>query len=187
MIFIMFNSWEEDRLYLERKFTDPEFYKNASGLPLAEIIEQLNFQAKRDHELPHAVSKAKGFEFLLENTQIAVSNNDYFPGLAFALQRPLVKSHCYDWEGNARARVLGDAGVEDFLSCYEVRLVHLRFDYEHSVPDWNAILTLGFSGLLERVIKYKNRHIENNMMTEKAADFFESVEMEYRAARHQVR
>ena len=180
----MFNSWEEDRLYLERKFTDPEFYKNAPGLPIPEILKLLEVQAAKDRALSHAVSKAKGFELLIKNTQIDVSNRDYFPGLAFALKSPrlLVPSYVLHWGQEARKEVLSEAELNDITECYDVRLAHIRLDYDHCVPDWDAVLELGFSGLLERVLKYRQFHLDSGTMSAEKADFFQSVEIEYRAA-----
>ena len=184
----MFNSWEEDRLYLERKFTDPEFYKNAPGLPIPEILKLLEVQAAKDRDLSHAVSKAKGFELLIKNTQIDVSNRDYFPGLAFALKRPrlLVPSYVLHWGQEARKEVLSEAELNDITECYDVRLAHIRLDYDHCVPDWDAVLELGFSGLLERVLKYRQFHLDSGTMSAEKADFFQSVEIEYRACQNSV-
>ena len=36
-------------------------------------------------------------------------------------------------------------------------------DFDHVVPDWDAILDLGFSGLKKRAEEYKDLHRKNDM------------------------
>ncbi len=180
------HQWQEDRQYLERKFTDPDFYKNSPGLPQDEIAKLLALQSEKDCNLPHAVAKAKGFELLLKNTQFDVNNHDYFPGIAFALKRPLMANYFSKWANEAVKNNFSSEGLDDITICDQVRLANVRFDYDHSIPDWDAILELGFPGLLDRAQKYKEQRIADGRMDDKSSDFFESIEIEYRAVLHLI-
>ena len=50
-------------------------------------------------------------------------------------------------------------------------------DYDHSVPVWDRLLTLGFSGILEESEKARKCHI----LTEKEDAFFEGIKITYEA------
>ena len=54
-------------------------------------------------------------------------------------------------------------------------------DYDHVVPDWKSLMELGFQGILERAKMYRNKHIQNETMTEEMAAFFEGIEIQYTA------
>ncbi|UKI31114.1 MAG: pyruvate formate lyase family protein [Lentisphaeria bacterium] len=68
--------------------------------------------------------------------------------------------------------------------CNATRLAQLRADYEHSVPDWDAVLQLGFSGLLKRAERYRLHHRETGPLSPEADAFYESIRIEYRAILH---
>lgn len=54
-------------------------------------------------------------------------------------------------------------------------------DFDHVVPDWDAVLKLGFAGLLKRACDFKNRHMQNGTLTEEKAAFFDGIITEYEA------
>lgn len=54
-------------------------------------------------------------------------------------------------------------------------------DYDHSVPDWASIESLGFPGLLERVKRIHREKAESGQLTEKQEIYYQSVEIEYEA------
>ena len=54
-------------------------------------------------------------------------------------------------------------------------------DFDHVVPDWNSLLTLGFSGIIERVKSYRQKHAEGGTLADEAAAYFDGMEITYRA------
>ena len=54
-------------------------------------------------------------------------------------------------------------------------------DYDHSVPDWDAVFRLGFPGLLERVKRYHEAHRCAGALSEREEAFFQGMEITYEA------
>ena len=54
-------------------------------------------------------------------------------------------------------------------------------DFDHSAPDWDAIFSLGFPGLLERVRAFRQERETNGLMTEEARAYFDGIEITYAA------
>lgn len=92
----------EDRAYIENKYhlQDGPFdplnrfayhgyeYDPSTGLDDSAMHEGLCRIYEETRGLPHAVAKAKGFAFVLDNARINVSPNDYFFGF-YNWDRPL--------------------------------------------------------------------------------------------------
>ena len=55
---MIFADWEQDRVYLEQKFTSPDFYRNTPGTPLPELCEKLNRSFEQDAVLPSSLRTA---------------------------------------------------------------------------------------------------------------------------------
>ena len=54
-------------------------------------------------------------------------------------------------------------------------------DFDHVVPDWDAILCLGFPGLKKRAEEYKELHKARGTLTPETAAFFDGIIIEYTA------
>ena len=96
------------------------------------------------------MTKAKAFCFLCDRTAIDVSDLDWFP--AFALwTRHTPKLHPLQEILARRDREVTAASLPAGLA----RPQGLRWcgyhDYDHSAPDWDVILPLGFTGLAARL------------------------------------
>ncbi len=178
----MTSQWEEDRLYMERKFTDPDFYRNADGMPFAEMLDRLEQMYQDDQELPRPLAKARAFDFVLNNVAIDVSVNDYFPGLESCLKRPLLKSHMAKWAGELYKRIFTEEELDDINRGNQTRLLSIRMDFDHCVPDWDAVLDMGFSGLLERACRYEKAASGKFESHPEYRVFYESIRIEYNAA-----
>ncbi len=178
---LMFDQWENDRLYLERKFSDKSFYDRAPGIPLVELNVMLEKLAADDRDLPHMTAKARALAMLFKNTRFDVSNLDYFPGLEFALVRPLKKYYIGVWARQAMQHIFSQEEIADVELCAQIHLSHVRLDYDHSVPDWDSVLQLGFPGLLARILTYKEQCKATGKFTEEARIYFDALETVYTA------
>ena len=176
------SQWELDREYLERKFTDPDFYRNAPGMPMPELEKLLHRHFEESRSLPRSLAKAQAFSLVLNKMQISVSNCDYFPALASALKRPLSKTHITPWGKELFDRIFSPEERQAISACDQSRTIQIRMDFDHSVPDWDAVLELGFSGLLERVCRYEKDKMPEFDAHPEYRIFYESVRMEYQAA-----
>ena len=175
----MFDQWENDRLYLERKFNDKSFYDHASGVPLSDLTEMLHDLAAGSRDLPYATAKAAVLAKLFREVRIDVSNSDYFPGLELALKHPL--RNVFNRAEQLWQNIFTAEDLEELKISAENRLFHVHSDYAHSVPDWDAVLQLGFSGLLARVKVYREQRKAAGEFTGEAHVYFDAVETVYSA------
>ena len=128
-------------------------YKEAqwvSGTPAAELLPQLRelydgFEAKG---VPYAVAKAKILSFMLDHCRIAVNDFDLF---AVICERNAFFEHL-GWErmGNIAVPALGGERARRREQAAQEGAFTVNVDMSHTCPDWDAVLTLGASGLLKR-------------------------------------
>ena len=103
---------------------------------------------------PWSVVKARLVDYLVDNVALGFSRFDCFPAIACwnRWDRPISKilrerkcevekATAPEWLAAAQAEVYTSGG-----QCYR--------DYDHSAPDWNVILKLGFPGMKARVDAY---------------------------------
>lgn len=181
---IMNADFEADREYLERKYVDPSFYDNSPGLALSELKSNLRKCFVRDRELPHALAKATAFREVLDHAKIRVSNHDWFIGIATCPEKPLRAVYFNSWRSEGYADIFSGNEKREIYTLNETCLAQIRLDYDHSVPDWDAILKLGFSGLLKRAEEHERRHQTSKTLTAEQRDYFEAVRVEYQAILH---
>ena len=112
--------------------------------------------------MPHTLIKAKAIECLLDNCAIEINVLDWF-GLNFSGWQPtssedqpeiskrgIFKPLSYlnsKWQNEIpRPQEFTDATK----GIYSTGAGVYGCDYDHSVPDWDSVIGLGFAGLLER-------------------------------------
>ncbi len=176
------SQWEIDREYLEHKFTDPEFYHGSPGMPLPELKTRLAEHFEKNNHLPHALIKAQLVAFTLENMQIKLSNCDFFPALAACPKKPL--GGITNWGEKLLKRIFTPEELAVHADCMANCTTRTVNDYDHSVPDWDAVLELGFSGLLERVYRYEKDKMPEFAEHPEYQHFYEAVKTAYLAALH---
>ncbi len=144
----------------------------------------------------HAIIKAKEMAFLLDNAAIEVNPADWF-GFNFCgwttrhkteakegAFRPLAfmnRAWLEELDLNApesfkratRGNVTQSGGGDGALEYWP--------DYDHSVPDWDSVIGLGFVGLLARVKDAHQRKIADGSITEEQEIYYTTVEMAYEA------
>ena len=121
---------------------------------------------------------------MLDEVQIKLSVCDRFPGIAACPAKPLLTSWVRPQVQEGMTELFSPEEKQEIDLCNETRLAQLRADYEHSVPDWNAVLQLGFSGLLARAELHRRRCRETRPASPEADAFHESIRIEYRAILH---
>lgn len=186
----MFN---DDKSFLENKYhkTNEDFnpfsrmayhgydFDKSTGLEDAEIRDGLNTLKRCLKNLPHPVFKARAIEYVLKNTKIDISEHDIFVGiwslnrLANTITQDVWKSEVFDNiipEVQKTMQDLNDSGA-----------VSIWPDFDHVVPDWNSILTLGFSGMLDRAEKYRDIHRQNGTLNSETEAFFDGMIIELNA------
>ena len=175
---MLYASFDSDREYLVNKFRKPVF-EEGTGVSQEEIIEHiLEFaDTLTPQDLPKPVIKARCFEHVCQQMFIDVNPHDDFPGFG-----------CYDRKKRPLSPLVGrwnyevDSTVnkERAEMCWPRNSAGLHMiwkDFDHSVPDWDAMVELGYPGLLERLEKYRKLHEEKGTLTPAVAAHFEGMKI----------
>ena len=184
---MMFTINEQDREYIENKyhFTSQPFspynfrayhggeYDLSTGLSDEKMKEGLGKIAEQFKDKEHALSKAKQIEFVLDNTPVDVNEKDWFVGI-YSWTRITVPTTSDIWKEEVFQK---ENAVKEAIDSFRaLNLATIYPDYDHSIPDWDAVIALGFKGLLDRVKLYrqKNDKIESDAL-------FDAMEIVYSA------
>ena len=175
---MLYSCFDDDRPYLIQKFRNPVF-EAGSGLPQEKISENIPALADslRAQGLPKPVVKARCFEYVCQNMFIDVNPHDSFPGFGCydRNHRPLRPLLC-KWDQEIDETVNKESA--DIIQARNEAGLHTIWkDFDHSVPDWDAMLELGYPGLLARMREYRKKHEENGTLTPAVAAHFDGMEI----------
>ena len=180
-----------DRKYIENKYHDTSkpfdsfrrmqyhgYEYPDNGLDDKQIIDGLYAYQKELEGLSHPIVKAKAVEYVLKNTKIDVNEHNYFVGINS--WNRLAEKITYDkWIRELFASIPEmNTVMQDYVGS---GVMHVVPDFDHVIPDWNAIMELGFTGIIERVKKHKKIHQDNGTITKEMADHFDAMVLEYGA------
>lgn len=170
----------EDVAYLQDKYQSPAF-DPSTGLDNAALKEGAMALAQARKEQPRQIVKAKLFEYLCDNMQIDVNCHDLFPGFVCynRYDRP-VSPVLGAWRAETYAKYLPEL-EEEMRLLNESSALMLYPDFDHSVPDWDALFALGFPGLLRRAREYRARREAAGTMDDAARNYFDAIEIQYHA------
>ena len=178
-----------DREFIENKYHDTSkpfdphqkftyhgtLTEYSDGLDDEQMRAEMDRFYEQDKGRERAVVKAEAFAFVLDNAKIGVSDKDYFPCI-YNWGRPLDAPIINKWIDELFDSIEGlNEQVDDYRAS---GVADMWLDTCHVVPDWQDILSLGFSGMLERVRSY---HKNSGELTKKQDAFFTSIEIEYEA------
>lgn len=145
-----------------------------------EICEMILAQDETLADLPRAIRKARALTLVLEQTRIAADPRDPYPAIQ-CIDRPLRKTLvdkrvvAYrmqpEWENERRTMEKSGAAT-------------IWLDYDHSVPVWERVFSLGFSGLLKDVQRAKAAHEAAGTQTAESVAFFDSIIIAYQGILH---
>ncbi|MCQ2413286.1 MAG: hypothetical protein MJ082_00625 [Clostridia bacterium] len=185
---------EADRLYITHKYYNPDKphdgYKRftylghdcdpATGLSDAELRAKVHELAgSQPKELDHAVAKAEALALVFDNTRIDVSDNDYFAGF-HSWGRVIFPDYPERWQNELFNSIMPE--TRDLMN--KLRAAGLSdnwLDYDHAVPDWDAIFRLGFPGLRQRAADCRRKNEEKGELTDGQKAFYDSIEIAFSA------
>lgn len=189
----MFKTFDTDRKFIEKKYHNPdkEFnpyermkyhgsgYDESSGLDDDDILVGLKKLSVKIKSLPHPIAKAMAVKYVLENERLYINEHDYFVGF-YSLNR-LADSVTFNlW--NQEVQKKRDSTLISLEKDFnESGAVDIWPDYDHVVPDWNSLMELGFTGIMERAEDYKRKCTDTGMLTSEQEAFFDSIKIEYSA------
>lgn len=186
----MFN---DDRSFIENKYhkTDEPFnpysrmayhgydFDKSTGLEDEEIKDGLSKLYEKAKDLPHPVAKAYAVKYALENTKIDINEHDLFVGL-WSVNRLANSVTLNKWNAEVFETILPKV-KQKMNDMNESGAVAIWPDFDHVVPDWDAILCLGFPGLKKRAEEYKELHKVRGTLTPETEAFFDGIIIEYTA------
>lgn len=188
----MFKTFDQDRYYIERKYHIPEepfnsyarwnyhgyAYDEGTGVSDEEMQEGLKALREKIKDEPHPIQKAKYFAYALDNTRIDVNEHDYFIGM-WTWNRPISPHSVYLW--NEENKRLYPEQLETIGAFDSSGAVFGFLDFDHTVPDWDSLLTLGFAGILERLHASYQTLSKQGEITQKQEEFYQGCVLEYEA------
>ena len=147
-----------------------------SGRSAEEVMRLIREQDAELSEFPHPVRKAKAFACVLDNTRICCDPRDPFPAMNM-IDRPLNATVISAWNHEIFTNVIPEVNsVRGQLE--RNAAVTMWPDYDHSVPYWDRILSLGFPGLLTESEKARAAQTE---MTPEMTAFYDGIRITYEA------
>lgn len=152
-----------------------DIFSQDSGMAPDKILSGIMENDRKIEHLSHPERKARALEFVLKNTRISCDKRDIFPAINM-IDRPIFKSLIWRWENEVFLDKVADVWNFRTRLC-EDGIVTIWQDYDHSVPVWDRLFELGFSGILaesERIRAEKPRDEKENA-------FFEGIKITYEA------
>ena len=185
---------ENDRRIIENKYhkTDEPFdgfnrmayhgydFDPSTGKTDAEIDAGLALLAKSLEGEIHSITKARLFEYVLDNTMIDVNESDYFVGI-YSWGRLIDKYTVNPWLREATLKAKAEVNNNrkgEFLS---TGAAWIALDFDHTVPDFDSLAALGFAGLLDRLEASYARLKSEGEISESQEIFYRAVKVEYEA------
>ena len=151
-----------------------EIFDESTGMAGEDILAGILAQDAVD--LPHPIRKAKAFAYVLENTRISCDKRDIFPTINM-IDRPLNKTLINPWKKEVFEGKIPEANKNCTL-WMENGAATLRPDYDHSVPVWDRVFSLGFTGLLA---ESENARAAKGTLTPEQTAFYDGIQITYTA------
>ncbi len=178
-----------DREHIEHKYHDPAQPHNAykrfeyhgyehdpsTGMSDEELRAGLDALVKAQSGKTRAVIMALAEKYLLDNTRIDVNEHDWYVGF-YSWGRLVTKHTRSVWASELFERVIPEADAEKKLF-HDSGIWDTWPDYDHSIPDWDSILSLGFYGLRRRAAAYRAEREKKAALTEREKAYFESADI----------
>ena len=187
-----------DRKHIEGKYHGADFdpfnrfvyhgyaYDESTGLSDEEIKAGVAALAESLEGEDHAVAKSKMFEYVLNNTRIDINEHDYFVGI-YTWDRVLRDHTLIKWIYEAADKValeLGDRKRDEFS---RAGYAWTSLDFDHNVPDWDAIASLGIVGLIDRIDESHRALGESGKITPKQENYYGAMRRELCAVRSLIK
>ena len=171
---MLFGTYKEDEAYLWKKFQAPEF-DPATGIDKDTAAKEVVRFAELEAPVP--VIKARGFEFLAENLQIEVDPHDFFPAFGCWVRTP----RPIDPLLNELRRRIPFKQQELWNLLNQSGASNIWIDFDHSVPEWDQVFTLGFPGLLRNAMDWREKHRAAGTLDAGKDAYFEGIRITYEA------
>ncbi len=171
----------EHRKFIENEFQEAK-WDTKSGVSVDELLSMTQKYMEENKDLSMPIMRANIFKMILENAQIEINPHTIFAdkintGVIY------VNTASKDmYEGDVfipvRDKVLSEHLGEEYNHMKLGRKICVGQswnDFWHTVPDWNNVLKLGFSGILKKAKYERDSMQKKGELTQKKSDFYDSV------------
>ena len=184
----MWNRFDKDR-HLLNLYVNPNFDPTTGIDDYVLLRKGIRETAEQYADCSHPIIKAKTIAYLLDNAALEVNPVDWFgfnfcgwftakKGEELHEPRKPLQFLSSQWYGELKEP---DEFREAGAHIDETGAGIFWCDYDHSVPDWDSIIGLGFGGILERARYYHQKHRDAGTLTADMEDYYVSVETVYEA------
>ncbi len=174
----------DNQKYIKREYEEAVWDAD-SGKDPAVMEKELReaFSEGEKSGRPYPLVLAEGFSYILQNGRLSINPHTIFPEKI---------CHGVTFQPWARAGILEKLSTEHFNEYLDKALPGVRkmrilsaitglaipdLDVWHTVLEWESLIDLGFSGLLERSKNEKKKKKDDNTLTEEQDIFYQSVEI----------
>lgn len=193
----MWNRFDIDREKLNL-YDNPNFEEGSGITNRQELVSGVREYIERYKNESNTIIKARAIEYVCDNAAIEVNPIDWFGinffgwftwpkadkvykelgvGEPYSALKPL-RFLVENWI----CKVPRPAEYKEAEHLYrECGLGNIAYDYDHSVPDWDSVVGLGFKGILERARKNRALYESNGTLTKEKEDFYNGIEIAYSA------
>ena len=126
------------------------------------------------------IMKARAIEYVLDNTRIDINEHDYFVGI-YSWSRLIGKYTVAKWRDATYLKAREEAKSTKNIDYGRTGTAWIGLDFDHTVPDWDSLVSLGFSGILKRAEDSYEKLCREGGVSEKQEVFYRSVKIEYEA------
>ena len=177
-------SFSENRKHIENEFEMAVFDKK-TGLSAEEIAKYLQEIQSDETDTPRQIVCANAYAYILDNVQLQINEHTPFSvkfniGVDYS---GFASLDIYDKEmfRKQREKILKEKFPKEYEKMTSDNVTDIiATDFWHTVPDWNNILKLGFSGILNKVQKSKEKMQKSEGNTKELV-FLDSVIICYEA------
>lgn len=179
----MWNRFDRERDLLDQ-FDTPRYVYHDGMTDREEIAQALLAVAEKNKAAPKSVAKARCFAFYLTRVSIVFNPYSWF-GFSLAGWEPARRvpySRLMDKVRDQWAKEASDPAEEASFDKLRRSGVYAGWqDYDHSVPDWKSIMTLGVGGLRSRAAFFRLQKELDGTLTEAGAAYYEGIDIAYEA------
>ena len=160
---------------LKRFVRNDKIFEASDGMEPEQLLAGILENDKIYQSLPHSIRKAHALEYVLKNTRISCDRRDIFPALNM-IDRPLKQTIVQMWKDEIFQETVPEVEARR-AQLEKDGIVTIWPDYDHTVPMWDRLLSLGYTGILaesEQIRASKPRTPEEDA-------FFEGIKLTYEA------
>lgn len=173
---MIWNTFEQNKPKLAKQYKE-NCWSTQDGMPLEELEAVCDEILKQDGK-PRMLLKSELLDTILRKAQIEVNPLEWFADKIN--HGGIVVNVRTKWKEEVEACEMKQCLAEN-KEAQEQMVYTGDSDFSHTSPDWNAIMELGITGLLQRIRKERDKKLCTGGLTEEQEQFYTACEMVYEA------